>query len=125
MSWDLQHINGGPFRFIFPAGSGGYGGPGAVAGSGHELFVSVYNGQLHFAYFDAKGNVQDTWYDGVHWRPQQINNANGSGPTVPGQYIASATATAAAAGDLFVSVYNNQQHFAYRDAYGHIQDVWY
>ena len=28
-------------------------------------------------------------------------------------------------GDLFVSVYNDQQHFTYRDANGNLQDCWY
>jgi hypothetical protein len=30
-----------------------------------------------------------------------------------------------AAGNLFVSVYNDQQHFSYLDAEGNIQDCWY
>jgi CubicO group peptidase (beta-lactamase class C family) len=46
------------------------------------------------------------------WNLQQINNSGQtSGP--------------AALDDLFVSVYNNQQHFVYRDAKGNIQDAWY
>ena len=28
-------------------------------------------------------------------------------------------------GDLFVSVYNGQQHFTYRDKNGNLQDCWY
>ena len=30
-----------------------------------------------------------------------------------------------AVGDLFVSVYNDQQHFTYRDQNGNLQDAWY
>ena len=115
MSWNLQRINNGGVST----------GPGAIGVNGHELFVCVYQNQQHFAYLDANGNVQDAWWNGSsnNWNLQQINNA--SGPAVPGESIASTAATAAAVGDLFISVYNNQQHFAYRDANGSIQDVWY
>ncbi|HEV2640917.1 MAG TPA: hypothetical protein VGX23_37715 [Actinocrinis sp.] len=27
--------------------------------------------------------------------------------------------------DLYVSVYNNQQHFTYLDTTGRVQDTWY
>ncbi len=64
----------------------------AVAG---DLFVTVYDNQQHFTYRDAKGNIQDCWYGGS-WNLQQINDANGAGATVPGEYIATAAATAAA-----------------------------
>jgi hypothetical protein len=93
-------------------------GPSA-AGS---TFVCAYNRQQHFAYLDAGGNIQDCWYDGSGgWHLQQINN--GTGPAVPGEDVA--TDGPAAAGDLFVSVYNDQQHFTYRDASGNIQDCWH
>jgi hypothetical protein len=35
------------------------------------------------------------------------------------------TAGPSSVGDLFVCVYNDQQHFAYRDGSGNIQDAWY
>jgi hypothetical protein len=117
MGWNLWKIN----DMVSPSG------PGAIGINGHELFVSEYNYQSHYAYFDGGGNIQDAWLDQQSgaWHLQQINNANGLGPTVPGEYIASKQATAPAVADLFVSVYGDQQHFAYRDANGHIQDVWY
>ncbi len=89
-----------------------------------DLFVSVYNNQQHFTYLDANGNLQDCWYGGG-WNLQQINNANGSGATVAGEPVAAAQATAAAAGGFFVCQYNNQDHFAYLDVNGNIQDCWY
>ena len=63
------------------------------------LFVSVYNDQMHFTYRDVSGNLQDCWYNGPAgtWNLQQINNANGAGATVPGEYVATAQATARAA----------------------------
>ena len=67
----------------------------AVAG---DLFVTVYGDQQHFTYRDAKGNVQDCWYNGANgtWNLQQINDANGSGATVAGEFIATTQATAPA-----------------------------
>jgi hypothetical protein len=71
------------------------------------------------------------------WNLQQINNANNKGASVPGKSIASAGATAPTLGlpfGLFVSSYNSpplfpfyntQQHFAYLDDGGNIQDVWW
>ena len=110
--WNLQQINNG----------GMTAGPSAAGG----LFVCVYNDQQHFAYLDADRNIQDCWYDGSgRWNLQQINNANGSGATVPDRYVATPQATAPAAAGLFVCVYNNQQHFAYLDPGGNIQDCWY
>jgi hypothetical protein len=89
-----------------------------------DLFVSVYNDQQHFTYRDKNGNLQDAWYGGG-WHLQQINNAGGSGATVPDEYIAMSLATAAAVGGVFVCPYNDQDHFAYLDANGGIQDCWY
>lgn len=54
----------------------------------------------------------------------QINNANGQGPTVPGEYLACPQATAAAGLPLFVCAFGDQQHFAYADDKGNIQDCW-
>jgi CubicO group peptidase (beta-lactamase class C family) len=46
------------------------------------------------------------------WNVQQINNGGmTNGPS--------------AVGDLFVCVYNNEQHFAYLDRTGNIQDAWF
>ena len=110
--WHLQKINN---RGMTP-------GPPAEG----DQFVSVYSNQQHFTYRDTSGNIQDCWYDGSgKWNLQQINNANGSGATVPDEYVATAQATAPAAGGLFVSVYSNQQHFTYRDASGNIWDSWW
>jgi hypothetical protein len=91
----------------------------AVAG---DLFVTVYDNQQHFTYRDARGNIQDCWYDGS-WHLQQINA--GTGATVPGEAVATAQASAPAVGGLFVCQYNNQDHFAYLDVNGNIQDCWY
>jgi hypothetical protein len=79
----------------------------------YSLFVSVYNNQHHFAWLDKAGNIQDAWYDGSQWNLRQINSPGGvtNGP--------------AALSNLFVTVYNNQQHFSYIDFNGNIQDAWY
>ena len=120
-NWNLQQINNG----TGPTAPGEYVATDGPAAAG-DLFVSVYNDQQHFTYRDANGNLQDCWYDGSgNWNLQQINNANGSGATVPGEYIATSQATAPAAGGVFVCPYNDQQHFAYLDGSGNIQDCWY
>jgi hypothetical protein len=93
-----------------------------------DLYVSVYNGQQHFAYRDADGNIQDIWFDGNEWNLQQLNNANGAskaGVGLNSQPIALPTATVVSSGGLFVSVYNDQQHFFFMDENNNIQDVWY
>jgi hypothetical protein len=54
----------------------------------------------------------------------QINNANNQGPTVPGEYLACPEATAAAGLPQFVCTFGDQQHFAYSDNKGNIQDCW-
>ncbi len=114
--WNLQQINAGTGATV----------PGepvaaaqATAAAAGGLFVCQYNGQDHFAYLDASGNIQDCWYDGS-WNLQQIN---GGSPTVAGEPVM--TNGPAVAGDLFVTVYDNQQHFTYRDAKGNVQDCWY
>jgi hypothetical protein len=56
---------------------------------------------------------------------QQINNANGQGPTVPGEYLACPEATLASDVTFFVCAFGDQQHFAYLDGAGNIQDCWY
>ena len=78
-------------------------------------------------------NIQDCWYDAGanQWNLQQINNGNlqGSpGPTVPGEYVACPQATPNAflePSNLFVCTFGDQQHFAYLDLNGNIQDCWY
>ncbi len=96
--WSVQQINNG----------GVTNGPSAVS----NLFVSVYNGQQHFAYIDNGGNVQDAWYDNTGWHLQKINNGG-------------MTAGPPAGGNLFVCDYTDQQHFSYIDGSGNIQDAWY
>ncbi len=92
-----------------------------------SLFVSVYNNQQHFTYIDKNHNLQDAWWDGDAnvWKLQQINNSNG--PTIPGEYAATNGPEVARQVNvpLFVSVYNNQQHFAYVDVNYNIQDAWW
>ena len=101
--------------------------PAATAPATGKLFVSIYNNEQHFAYMDGNGNVQDVWWDGNanRWNRQQITNAGGKGASVPGEFIAAPVATAAASGHLVVSVDDNEQHFAYMDGNGNVQDVWY
>ena len=88
-------------------------GPSAVGG----VSVSAYDNQQHFAYLDSAGTIWDSWWDGNSWNLQQMNlqqmnpNARTNGP--------------AAAVGPFVSVYNNQQHFAYVDGGGTIWDSWW
>ena len=120
-TYHLQQINNANGHGGSVAGDTYIACPQATAAAVGDLFVSVYNDQQHFAYRDANGNIQDVWYGTGGWKLQQINNANGHGGSVAGDtYIACPQATAAAVGDLFVSVYNDQQHFAYRDANGNI-----
>jgi len=99
-SWNLQQINAGGLT----------NGPAAVGGP----FVSVFGQQQHFAYPDTAGIIWDSWYDGGSnsWNLQQIN-AGGltNGP--------------AAVGGPFVSVFGQQQHFAYLDSAQIIWDAWY
>jgi subtilisin-like proprotein convertase family protein len=120
--WNLQQINTGNG----PSVPGEYVATKGPAATG-DLFVSVYNDQMHFTYRDVNGNLQDCWYNGPAgtWNLQQINNANGVGATVPGEYVATAQATVPAVGGVFACQYNNQDHFTYLDANGNIQDCWY
>jgi hypothetical protein len=99
-------------------------------------FVCAFGDQLHFAYVDTKGNIQDCWYDGPtgRWNLQQINNAGGNGPTVHGEAMACPQATASPlhttsprnlTTSAFVCAFGDQQHFAYVDGNLNIQDCWY
>ena len=128
MPWNLQQINNANGNG--PTVPGEYVACPQATAPASSLSVSVFTDQQHFAYVDSNGNIQDCWYDGVtnQWNLQQINNANGQGPTVPGEYVACPQATAALTAlptNLFVSVFRDQQHFAYLDANGNIQDCWY
>jgi hypothetical protein len=76
-------------------------------------FVWTVGNQQHFTYTDAQGTIWDSWYDG-HWNYQQINAAGGRTPNGP-----------AAIAAPFASVFENQQHIAYRDRAGVIFDSWY
>jgi hypothetical protein len=98
MSWRLQQINNtngsGPTMPGEPIAC-----PQATAEGEEEtpnLSISAFGDQLHFSYIDGNGNIQDCWYDGPtnSWNLQQINNANGLGPTVPGEPVACPQATA-------------------------------
>ncbi len=86
------------------------------------------NNQQHFTYRDASGNIQDVWYDGGGWNLQQLT---GTTPTCPQPGLCTANeqirvfAAPAATGNVFASVYKNQQHVTYRDTSNNIQDVWY
>jgi CubicO group peptidase (beta-lactamase class C family) len=118
--WHLQQINNANGKGSTVSGEYiATSGPAAA----NNLFVCVYNNQQHFSYIDHSGNIQDAWYGTDGWHLQQINNANGAGSTMPGEYIA--TSGPAAANNLFVCVYNDQQHFSYIDHSGNIQDAWY
>jgi hypothetical protein len=67
----------------------------------------------------------------MSWNLQQINNATPElGSDVPGEYVACPQATASSNDNvesnvLFVCVFGDQQHFAYQDANGNIQDCWH
>jgi hypothetical protein len=122
-SWNLQQINNASGPTVsgeFVACSHG---PGVSNAS--NLFVCTFGDQQHFAYFDGNGNIQDCWYDDStrNWTLQQINNA--SGPTVSGEFVACPQATAAAGNPVFICVFTDQQHFAYVDANGKIQDCYW
>ncbi|HUX66621.1 MAG TPA: hypothetical protein VMV31_03950 [Terriglobales bacterium] len=99
-SWHLERVNN----------AGNTDGPGAVGG----LFLSVYGSQHHFAYMAANGDLADCFYDsnGNHWNSQVLNDGGATGG-VP------------VFGQIFVSVYKNQQHFAYIDYRDTLQDAFY
>jgi hypothetical protein len=112
--WQLQQLTGtSPTLGNEPVVTNG---PGAVG----NIFVSVYGNQQHVMYRDANDNVQDAWYDGNHWNLQQLTE------TLPVVHREPVVAHGPAAlGDVFVSVYGNQQHVMYRDTQNNLQDVWY
>ncbi len=112
--WRLQKINNGGLTS----------GPAAAG----DLFVCDYTNQQHFVYRDGAGHIQDAWYDGSKWNLQTINGAGAVGalqpppaPAVWGGVLYGPPAT----GGLAVSVYTNQQHFAWLDAAGNVWDAFY
>jgi CubicO group peptidase (beta-lactamase class C family) len=107
-AWQLQQLN----IDLNPNPTGLTGAPSAVS----DPFVSVFGEQHHFAYLALAGAIWDVWFDSGSglWKAQQIN----AGPV-------SVTAGTPAAGRPFVCVFGRQQHFAYRDAAGAIQDAWF
>jgi hypothetical protein len=123
--WHLQQVAGNDVLSV-PGEFDAMNGPIAIGG----LFVTVYNDQQHFAYLYTNpylnpprlGSIQDAWYDSYSW--WNLQQINGTDPVVDGEYVLPLNAPDAA-GDLFVSVYNNQQHFTYLDTNGSIQDAWY
>jgi hypothetical protein len=84
-----------------------------------DLFVRAFGDQLHFAYIDPSGNIQDCWYDASSgsWNVQQINdqqidsNARTVGPP--------------AGGNLFVRAFGDQLHFAYTDQISPADNIWH
>jgi hypothetical protein len=125
--WNLQQINNakgaGPSvanEFVAV--------PAATAPSDGIAFVCTFGNQQHFTYLDDNSNLQDCWWDGDanQWNLQQINNANGAGPSVANEFVAVPAATAPAMfPSLFVCTFGNQQHFTYVDGNGNLQDCWY
>jgi hypothetical protein len=102
--------------------------PGATAPAISNPFVCTFGDQQHFTYLDRNDNLQDCWYDGVtnRWNLQQINNANGAGPSVPDEFVAVPEATAAANFQtLFVCTFGDQQHFTYVFGNSNLQDCWW
>ncbi|MGR6034468.1 MAG: hypothetical protein ACU4EQ_06505 [Candidatus Nitrosoglobus sp.] len=98
--------------------------PGPPAADNFNLFISIYNDQQHFTYFDQTGNLQDAWYGLDGWHLQQITTTDGS-TTIPGEYLIPTPGPQPLHGSIFVSVYNDQQHFTYTDVNYNLQDVWY
>jgi len=113
-NWYLQQINatGG----LTPNGPASVGQP----------FLWVYNQQQHFTYYDANGTIWDSWYDSSSngWSLQQIN-------TPAGVSTLGHTNGLAAASEPFVCVFNQRQHFVYRDNgsenswHPNLWDAWY
>jgi hypothetical protein len=128
-SWNLQQINNATGHPTVPGEPIVCPQAPAVA-QVSNLFVCAYGDQMHFGYFDTNGNIQDCWYDGKtnSWNLQQVNNAGGHGPTVAGEFVACPQAAAEAlVGNtfLFVCTFGGQQHYAYVDGNGNIQDCYW
>ena len=79
----------------------------------------------HFSYRDAHGNVWDSWY-GTAEVPVKESGKTYGGPSQPAWWHWQVNAGGSpAAGNLFVSVYHNQEHWGYIDASGAVQDAWF
>jgi C1A family cysteine protease len=75
--------------------------------------LCYYSGQMHVCYRDINGNIQDSYWDGSSWHPQQLTGTYGltNGPPAYGGPNGSA--------------YSDQMHVCYRDTGGNIQDAWW
>jgi hypothetical protein len=120
-TWNMQNINLGREGDNLGGVTGGpQSGNPTCPSAGCNPFVSVFGDQQHFAYWSQaewnsqNGIIWDAWYDGPigRWNLQQINFG---GHTIS-PYAASAP---------FVSVFLDQQHFAYGGLDGTIWDAWY
>jgi CubicO group peptidase (beta-lactamase class C family) len=106
-SWNTQFINGGSQGRTFAPPAAG------------DPFVSVFGQQQHFVYRETVDNaLWDVWFNAANgaWNAQQIT---AGGP------FAGLTAGPPPAGDPFVSVFGQQQHFVYSDLFGVIWDAWH
>jgi rubredoxin len=126
--WHLQQINGGTKTTVPGEPVAVPDAPVTSLPDWPVLFVCTFGDQQHFTYSDVNGNLQDCWYDDATagWHLQQING--GTKTTVPGEYVAVPDAPAMALNDfssLFVCTFGDQQHFAYIDVNGNLQDCWY
>ena len=76
--------------------------------------VCIFGDQMHVCYTDAKANVQDAYWGGGGWTPQQLI----------GPYSLLSNAPPAAGNPRAVT-YGNQMHVCYRDPNGNIQDAYW
>jgi predicted nucleic-acid-binding Zn-ribbon protein len=116
--WHLQQINCGPHSTNACATINANATSAAPAAADGPA-VSLYSGhdQLHYAFKDAKGVLQDVYNcprcSNGSWQLQQIN--------APGLTVGP---PAAAAPSINVYDGHDQQHFAYRDASGNLWDAF-
>jgi hypothetical protein len=92
-----------------------------------NVFVSDFFDQQHFVYTDSAGNIWDSFYvrSQDKWRCAQINTGWQPANPTPGDCRQVKTGTRPAVGNVFVSVFHDQQHFVYRDSAGNIWDSFY
>lgn len=133
MTWELIRLNEGPGT-VAP-------GPAAAPYDGHDIAASAYGSntwpsspgsQIHFAYIDANGNIQDIYgamFKGnnwtYEWTRQQLTNAPARSSGVPSVNAKCQDALDPAIGGLHISVWGTQLHFTYFTAHGYIHDVFY
>ena len=83
---------------------------------------------MHVIYKDTFSSIQEVWHDGEVWGLQQITGVT---PTCPKPTLCTHNEAIqffdgpVPAGNIFVSEYNLQEHFTYRDINNNIQDLWY